>query len=62
MNKGKQLLIMAKKRYMLEPSLHTISNSIGQILFKRGNICDIFNQSTLSVNVTDGELVDQLSL
>ena len=37
------LLIIAKKRYTLEPSLHLISNSIGQILFKRGNIRDIFN-------------------
>ena len=29
------LLIIAKKQYGLKPSLHTISNSIGQILFKR---------------------------
>ncbi|MDD2286425.1 MAG: IS4 family transposase [Paludibacter sp.] len=56
------LLIIAKKRFMLEPSLHTISNSIGQILFKRGNIRDIFNQPTLSVNAPESELVDQLSL
>ncbi|MFB0974250.1 MAG: IS4 family transposase, partial [Bacteroidales bacterium] len=38
------LMIIAKKRFMLEPSLHTISNSIGQILFTRGDIHDIFNQ------------------
>ena len=56
------LLIIAKKRFMLEPSLHTISNSIGQILFKRGNIRDIFNQPTLCVNAPEAELVDQLSL
>lgn len=56
------LLIIAKKRFMLEPSLHTISNSIGQILFKRGNISDIFNQPTLCVNAPEAEHVDQLSL
>ena len=56
------LLIIAKKRFMLEPSLHTISNSIGQILFKRGNIRDIFNQPTLSVNIPEAEFVNQLSL
>ena len=56
------LLIIAKKRYTLEPSLHLISNSIGQILFKRGNIRDIFNQPAFSVNVPEGELVGQLNL
>jgi len=56
------LLIIAKKLYMLEPSLHSISNSIGQILFKRGNIRDIFNQPAFSVNVPGGELVGQLNL
>ena len=56
------LLIIAKKRFMLEPSLHTISNSIGQILFKRGNIRDIFNQPALCVNAPEAEFVDQLSL
>ncbi|MDD3945958.1 MAG: IS4 family transposase [Bacteroidales bacterium] len=56
------LLIIAKKRYTLEPSLHSISNSIGQILFKRGNIRDIFNQPAFSVNVPEGELVGQLNL
>ena len=56
------LLIIAKKLYMLEPSLHSISNSIGQILFKRGNIRDIFNQPAFSVNVPEGELVGQLNL
>ncbi|MFA7583343.1 MAG: transposase, partial [Proteiniphilum sp.] len=56
------LLIIAKKRFMLETSLHTISNSIGQILFKRVNISDIFNQPTLCVNAPEAEHVDQLSL
>ena len=32
------LLIIAKKRYGLVPSLHSISNSIGQILFQRADI------------------------
>ena len=31
------LLIIAKKRYGLVPSLHSISNSIGQVLFQRGS-------------------------
>ena len=44
------LLIIARKRFMLEPGLHTISNSIGQILFKRGNIRDIFNQPMFCVS------------
>jgi len=56
------LLIIAKKRYKLEPSLHTISNSIGQIIFKRGSIRDIYNQPTFSNNALEGELVDQLTL
>ena len=56
------LLIIAKRRFMLEPSLHSISNSIGQILFKRGNIRDILNQPTLCVNAPEAEHVDQLSL
>ena len=54
------LLIIARKRYTLEPSLHSISNSIGQILFKRGNIRDIFNQPAFSFYVPDGELVSIL--
>ena len=32
------LLIIAKKRYGLVPSLHSISNSIRQILFQRADI------------------------
>ena len=38
------LLIIAKRQYGLNPSLHTISNSIGQILFKRGDILDFYNK------------------
>lgn len=56
------LLIIAKKRYLLEPSLHTISNSIGQILFKKGDISDIFNQPTFSINALEGEPIEQLTL
>lgn len=52
------LLIIAKKRYMLQPSLHSFSNSIGQVLFKRGDIRDIFNQTDFILNVPEGE-VDQ---
>ena len=37
------LLIIAKKRYGLDPSLHSISNSIGQVLFQRADIREIYN-------------------
>ena len=35
------LLIIAKKRYGLVPSLHSISNSIGQVLFRRADIREL---------------------
>ena len=56
------LLIIAKKHYMLKPSLHSISNSIGQVLFKRGDIKDIFNQTDLTTNVPEGDGPRQLTL
>lgn len=56
------LLIIAKKHYMLNPSLHSISKSIGQILFKRGDIKDIFNQTDLTTNVPEGDGPRQLTL
>lgn len=56
------LLIIAKKHYMLNPSLHSISNSIGQVLFKRGNIRDMFNQTDLTNNVPEGDGPRQLTL
>lgn len=56
------LLIIAKKHYGLKPSLHTISNSIGQILFKRGDIHDFYNKPDLLVSVPENEDVMQLSL
>lgn len=56
------LLIIAKKHYMLNPSLHSISNSIGQVLFKRGDIKDIFNQTDLTTNVPEGDGHRQLTL
>ena len=56
------LLIIAKKHYMLNPSLHSISNSIGQVLFKRGDIKDIFNQTDLTANVPEGDGPRQLTL
>lgn len=49
------LLIIAKKHYMLNPSLHSILNSISQLLFKRGGIKDIFNQTNLTANVPEGD-------
>ena len=57
------LLIIAKKHYMLNPSLHSISNSIGQVLFKRGDINkDIFNQTDITTNVPEGDGPKQLTL
>lgn len=56
------LLIIAKKHYMLNPSLHSISNSIAQVLFKRGDIKDIFNQTDLTTNVPEGDGPRQLTL
>ncbi len=48
------LLIIAKKRYGLDPSLHSISNSIGQVLFQRADIREIYNQPTNPVSVPVG--------
>ena len=45
---------------MLNPSLHSISNSIVQILFKRGDIKDIFNQTDLTTNVPEGDVIGNL--
>ena len=56
------LLIIAKKRYGLVPSLHSISNSIGQVLFRRADIRELYNQPTLPVNVPETEAVEQLTL
>lgn len=51
------LLIIAKKHYMLNPNLHYISNSIGQVLFKRGDIKNIFNQIDFSTNVPESDVL-----
>lgn len=56
------LLIITKKRYGLVPSLHSISNSIGQVLFRRADIRELYNQPTLPVNVPETEAVEQLTL
>ena len=56
------LLIIAKKRYGLVPSLHSISNSIGQVLFRRSDIRELYNQPTLPVNVPEAGAVEQLTL
>ena len=56
------LLIIAKKHYGLEPSLHTISNSIGQILFKRGDIREMYNQPSFPVIVPEAAYGRQLTL
>ncbi len=56
------LLIIAKKHYMLDPNLHSISNPIGQVLFKSGDIKDIFNQTDFIVNVLKGDGLRQFML
>ena len=56
------LLIIAKKQYGLKPSLHTISNSIGQILFKKGDIRDFYNKPDVSVYVPEDGSNRQLTL
>ncbi len=47
---------------MLEPSLHSISSSIGQVLFKRGDIRDMFNQTDLADKAPEGKVAQQLTL
>lgn len=56
------LLIIAKKHFMLNPSLHSISNSIGQVFFKRGDIKDMFNQTDITANVLEGDGPRQFTL
>ncbi len=56
------LLIIAKRQYGLKTSLHTISNSIGQILFKRGDIRDFYNKPDESANVPEDDSNGQLTL
>lgn len=46
----------------IKPNFHSISNSIGQVLFKRADIRDIFNQTEFTVNVPKGENPRQLTL
>lgn len=56
------LLIIAKKRYGRAPSLHSISNSIGQVLFQRADIRELYNQPTVPVVVPEAASVEQLML
>ena len=56
------LLIIAKKQYGLNPSFHLISNSIGQILFKRGDIRDFYNNPAVALHVLEEGLARQLTL
>ena len=51
-----------KLRIGLVPSLHSISNSIGQALFRRADIRELYNQQTLPVNVPEAGAVEQLTL
>ena len=41
---------------------YSISNSIGQVLFRRADIRELYNQPTLPVNVPEAESVEQLTL
>jgi len=56
------LLIIAKMRYGLVPSLHSISNSIGQVLFNKADIRDLYNQPTAPVVAPETGSVGQLTL
>lgn len=56
------LLIIAKKHYGLAPSLHSISNSIEQVLFKRADIRELFNQPATPVYVPEAGFAEQLTL
>ena len=56
------LLIIAKKRYGLVPSLHSISNSIGQVLFRRADIRELYDQPTFPVSVPETGSAVQLTL
>ena len=56
------LLIIAKKRYGLVPSLHSISYSIGQVLFQRADIRELYNQPIGPVIVPEAGSVEQLTL
>ena len=47
------LLIIAKKRFYIEESLHTISNSIGTILFKREDIHTIYSNTNFINSVPE---------
>ena len=55
-------VIIAKKIYGLVPSLHSISNSIGQVLFNRADIRDLYNQPTAPVVAPETGSVGQLTL
>ena len=46
----------------LVPSIHSISNSIGQVLFRKADIRELYNQQTLPVNVPEAGAVEQLTL
>ena len=56
------LLIIAKKQYGLNPSLHLISNTIGRILFRRGDIRDIYNKPEVPLDVPEEGYARQLTL
>ena len=56
------LLIITRKRYGLVPSLYSISNSIGQALFQRADIRDLYNQPIGHVSFPEAGSVDQLTL
>ncbi len=56
------LLIIAKKHYGLTPSLHSISRSIGQVLFQRDDIRELFNQPAATVSVPEAGATEQLTL
>lgn len=56
------LLIIAKKKFRLPQSLHTISNAIGPLLFKQNDIHSIFNVTKDDNNNRSDDPPIQLSL
>ena len=56
------LLIIAKKRFDIAQSLHTISNSIGSILFMRENLHDIYSKKQQTFNNVPDQSYEQLLL
>ena len=47
------LLVIAKKKYAIDKSLHAIAASIGTVLFKKEDIHDVYSKSINSINIPE---------